>query len=120
MTYDQLIFLQGVAALICLGLLGLGALYLLIGLISPASARARSRWRVFGRTVVAWLLGVVIYAGTVAYTHSHPEGPHSVKRYINDYFEEQCAQGADLPACKKTDPAPGTAPQPSPVPPPAP
>lgn len=87
--------------LIFLALLSLGALYLIVGLAGPATARARSRWRVFGRAAATWLTGIVIYAGTVVFTHSHPNGTHSAKRHIDNYFSDLCAKRADLPSCKK-------------------
>ena len=113
MTSEQLSFLQHMMGGVMLLLLAVAALMLVLGLVRPAWVRAASRWRAAGRALLIGLLGVVLYAGAIIYTHSHPEGPHAVKGYIEDYFAEQCAQGADLPACKDA----GAAQQPSaPVP----
>lgn len=113
MTSEQLSFLQHMMGGVMLMLLAVAALMLVLGLVRPAWVRAASRWRAAGRALLIGLLGVVLYAGTIIYTHSHPEGPHAVKGYIEDYFAEQCAQGADLPSCKDA----GAAQQPSaPVP----
>lgn len=100
MTYEQLIQLQGVAAIVCLLALLIGALHLLAGLIKPAWVRRRGRVGVALVSLAVWLFGIAVYAGTIGYTHSQPEGPHSLHRYLDDYFAEQCAQGADIPACK--------------------
>lgn len=106
MSYEQLIALQGYAAIFLLICLVAGALFFLFGLIKPAWVRRGGRGSVVLVSIGIWLLGIVAYAGTVGYTHSHPNGPHSAKRYIDDYFAEQCAQGADLPACRKDAIAP--------------
>jgi hypothetical protein len=100
MTSEQLSFLQHIMGGVMLLLLGVSALMLVLGLVRPSWVRAASRWRAVGRALLISLLGVALYAGTIIYTHSHPEGPHAVKGYIEDYFTEQCAQGADLPGCK--------------------
>ena len=41
-----------------------------------------------------------IDAGVIAFTHSHPNGPHAFKGYFERYLAEQCAEGQDLPACR--------------------
>lgn len=101
MTSEQLSFFQHIMGGVMLVLLAIAALMFVLGLIRPAWVRAKSRWRAVGRALLTALLGVVVYAGAIIYTHSHPNGPHAVTGYIEDYFAEQCAQGADLPACKK-------------------
>lgn len=101
MTHDQLILLQSVMALVSLALLAVAALYLVIGLIRPSLVGSASRWRIIGRTLAMWVLAFAAYGGTIAYTHSHPNGPHALSGYLDDYFKEQCAQGADIPACKE-------------------
>ncbi len=100
MTHDQLIALQNAMSGLFIVMLGAGALYLVLGLIGPAHVGAASRGRVVLRTLAVWFLAAASLAGTLAYTHSHPNGPHSVTRYIDDYFKDQCAEGTDLPACK--------------------
>lgn len=101
MTSEQLAHLQTVAALILLLCVGIGAIYLLAGLVRPGWVWRKGRGSVVLVSIGLWLLGLATYAGIIGYTHSHPNGPHAVKGYIEDYFAEQCAQGADLPACKK-------------------
>ena len=105
MTYEQLIQLQNWASLIFLILLGTGAIQFVVGLIRPAWVRRAGRGTVILTTLGIWIVGFAIWAGAVGYTHSHPNGPHSVTRYIDEYFAEQCANGADLPACHKAGPA---------------
>ncbi len=109
MTHDQLILLQSAMWLLFLAMFAIATAYLLAGLIKPAWVGTASRLRVVGRTLFIWFIGAAALAGTIAFTHSHPNGPHSVTRYIDDYFKEQCAQGADLPACKDNAAAPDTA-----------
>lgn len=108
MTHDQLIQLQNWASLAFLIFLGAGVLHLLLGLISPAWVGRKGRGTVLLMTLATWLAGAAIWAGTIAYTHSHPKGPHSAKGYIEDYFADQCARGADLPACKPATAPPTT------------
>lgn len=108
MTYEQLIQLQGIAAIVCLLAIAIGAVHLIAGLIKPAWVRRRGRAGVVLVSLAICLFGVISYAGTIGYTHSQPEGPHSLHRYLDDYFAEQCAQGADIPACK-TAPQSGAA-----------
>ena len=107
MTLEQLVFLQHIMGGVMLLLLGLAVLNLVLGLIRPAWTKAASRGRVVVRSLLTGLLGVALYAGTIFYTHSHPNGPHAVKGYIDSYFAEQCAQGADLSACKDGAASPG-------------
>lgn len=114
MTYDQLIQLQGWAALFLLLCLGAGAIHLLAGVIRPAWVKRAGRGGVALVTLAIWLAGIAVWGGTIGYTHSHPEGPHSLHRYLDDYFAEQCAQGADIPACRKAEVAPSAGEPPSP------
>ena len=111
MTYEQLIQLQGIAAIVCLLALAIGAVHLIAGLIKPGWGRRRGRGGVALVSLAVWIFGIAVYAATIGYTHSQPEGPHSLHRYMDDYFAEQCAQGADIPACK-TAPHSSTAPAP--------
>lgn len=104
MTSEQLAQLQGFGSLIFLICLAVGLLHLLVGLVRPHLVWRKGRGGVVLVTLAMWLFGFLTAAGTVAYTHSHPNGPHAVQGYIDDYFKEQCAQGADLPACKEEAP----------------
>ncbi|MFN0217584.1 MAG: hypothetical protein ACKVP4_02090 [Hyphomicrobium sp.] len=110
MTYDQLVAIQNWMSLVFLVFIAAGALYLIAGMISPSFVRAPGRGRVILKTLLIWTIGAGALAGTIAYTHSHENGPHSVKGYIEDYFKQQCAEGADLPACREGSGAPVTAP----------
>lgn len=100
MTSEQLRLLQNWMSVVFLAALVIGALVLLAGMIKPSWVGAAGRGRVVLRSLGIWLIGTALMAGTIAYTHNHENGPHSVKRYIDTYFKEQCAQGADLPSCK--------------------
>lgn len=72
----------------------LALLYLVVGLARPAWALARGRGAVVLRSGVAMVFAAVLLVGVIAYTHSQPDGPHSVEGYINDYFAEQGAPPA--------------------------
>jgi hypothetical protein len=119
LTLAQLEFLQGIAALIFLVCLGLGALYLIAGLIRPAWVRRSKRRWVVVTTLVVWVLGLATYLGAIAFTHSHPNGPHAFKGYWESYVDQMCAQGQDIPACREgagVSGAGGTTPAPPPAP----
>lgn len=109
MTSEQLAHLQDGSGLFLLLCLAAGVIHLALGLVRPGLVRRRGRWGVVGLTLGIWLLGFIAYAGTIGFTHSHPNGPHALKGYLDDYFAEECAKGTDLPACKK-DGAAGAAP----------
>jgi hypothetical protein len=111
MTSEQLSLLQNWMSVVFLAALVIGLLVLLIGMLKPAWVGAAGRGRVILRSLGIWLIGTALMAGTIAYTHSHENGPHSVKRYIDTYFKEQCAQGTDLPGCKQDGPSSGAAAQ---------
>ena len=111
MTSEQLSLLQNWMSVVFLAALVIGALVLLVGLIKPSWVGVPGRGRVILRSLGIWLIGTALMVGTIAYTHSHENGPHSVTRYIDSYFKEQCAQGADLPACRRDMPSSGAAPQ---------
>jgi hypothetical protein len=72
----------------------LALLYLVVGLARPAWAFARGRGAVVLRSGLAMVFAAVLFIGVIAYTHSQPDGPHSVEGYINDYFAEQGAPPA--------------------------
>lgn len=118
MTYEQLIQLQDWARLIFLLCIAAGAIHLLLGLVRPIWVKRAGRGGVVLVTLGIWLAGLAVFAGAIGYTHSHPNGPHALKGYLDEYFAEQCAQGADLPACKRdgvaSEPAATAAPQPAP------
>jgi hypothetical protein len=67
----------------------LALLYLLIGLVRPAWAWASKRRWVVLRSLSAVLLAGVAYTGVIAYTHSQPDGPHSLEGYLNAVPPEQ-------------------------------
>lgn len=111
MTLDQLVFLQNVASLVFVVCLGIGALYLVAGLIRPAWVSRKGRGSVVLRTLLLWATGLAVLGGTIGYTHSHPNGPHALSGYLDRYFAEECAKGADIPACNEQ---PAAAPAPAP------
>jgi hypothetical protein len=110
MTSKQLALMQDIGSVVFLLCLVLGALHLIAGLIRPRLVWRKGRGGVVLVSLAAWLFGLVTYGGIIAYTHSHPNGPHALKGYLDDYFAEQCAQGADLPACKQDGTADATQP----------
>jgi hypothetical protein len=67
----------------------LALLYLLIGLIRPSWAWASKRRWVLVRAFSVMLIAVAGYVGVIAYTHAQPDGPHSIKGYLNDVPPEQ-------------------------------
>lgn len=110
MTSEQLAHLQDGAYLFLLFCFAAGVIHLVLGLMRPGLVWRRGRGGVVGYTLGIWLLGVLAWAGTIGFTHSHPNGPHALKGYLDDYFAEECAKGADLPACKKDGGTPAAAP----------
>ncbi len=101
MTADQLSRLQDFGSVLLLLCLGLGVIHLIAGLLRPAWVRRKGRGGVVVVSLALVLLGFATFAGIIAYTHSHPNGPHALQGYLDDYFAEQCTQGADLPACRE-------------------
>jgi hypothetical protein len=111
MTYEQLNQLQDAATLTAKLFLAVGAIHLALGLLRPGWVGRKRRGTVVLLTLGVWLAGLAVWGGTIGYTHSHPNGPHAVTGYLERYFAEECAKGADLPACKNDGAAakgPGT------------
>jgi len=101
LTSDQLAMIQGLAALVFLICLAAGALYLIAGLIRPGWVwRTKRRW-VVTTALAAWFLGLATYVGAIAFTHSHPNGPHAFNGYWERYVAQMCAEGRDLPVCRE-------------------
>lgn len=109
MSYEQMHDWAGVVLLLCLVA---GAVHLVLGLVRPGWVGRKGRGSATLVSLGLWLVGIAVWAGTIGYTHSRPDGPHSVSGYIDSYFAEQCAKGADLPACKHKGAA-GAAAQPA-------
>jgi hypothetical protein len=108
LSSEQLSVIQGAGALVFLFCLGAGGLYLVLGLIRPSWVwREKRRWVVL-TSLGLWLVGIGTYVGVIAFTHAHPNGPHSFTRYFENYIAEQCAAGADLPGCKDRAPPAGS------------
>ncbi len=115
LSSDQLSLIQGTAALFFLLCLGGGTIYLLAGLVRPAWVRRHKRRWVAATTFGVWVLGFATYLGALAFTHSHPNGPHAFQGYWDHYIKELCAEGQDLPACREQPPrAPAADPGPKP------
>ena len=89
--YDRMIESSKLASTI---IVALALLYLVAGLASPSWAFAPGRGAVVLRSGLAMVFTAVLFIGLIAYTHSQPDGPHSVEGYINDYFAEQGAPPA--------------------------
>lgn len=101
MTSEQLSHLQDFGSLLLLVFLALGVVHLCVGLVRPHWVWRKGRFGVVLMSLGFWVLAFVIYGGIIGYTHSHPNGPHSFKGYLDDYIASECAAGADLPGCKK-------------------
>lgn len=84
--YHSLIVNTHLAASIIFVLAGL---YLLAGLISPSLARASGRGVVVLRSILGIFLAIGLAVGVIVYTHMQPDGPHSMKTYLEDYDWEQ-------------------------------
>jgi hypothetical protein len=100
MTAEQLAQLQDFGGVLFLFCLAVAALHLILGLLRPGLVWRKGRGGVVLMSLGLGVLGFLTYAGIVAYTHSHPNGPHAFQGYLDDYVAEQCAKGADLPACR--------------------
>ncbi len=109
LSSDQLTMILGLAALVFLICLAGGALYLLAGLIRPGWVRRTKRRWVVSTALIVWVVGLVTYIGAIAFTHSHPNGPHAFKGYWERYVEDLCAEGQDIPACRERGPEPSDA-----------
>ena len=89
--YDRMIESSELASTI---IVGLALLYLVAGPATPSWAFAWGRGAVVLRSGLAMAFAAVLLIGVIAYTHSQPDGPHSAKGYIDDYFAEQGAPPA--------------------------
>lgn len=100
LTYDQLVVIQEGSKAIAGALLIVAAIYLVLGLINPARFGLSKRRWVVVRAMGIVLSGVLLAAGALFFTHSHPNGPHSFTGYLEDFVKHECLAGKDLPACK--------------------
>jgi hypothetical protein len=85
----------------------LSVVYLLAGLISPALARASGRGVVVLRSILGVFLAIGLAVGVIVYTHMQPDGPHSMKTYLEDYDWEQhksTGPAPETPAAPATEP----------------
>ncbi len=74
----------------------LAVAYLFLGLVSPSLAGAAGRGSVTLRSILGVFVAVGLYVGVIAYTHSQPDGPHSLQGYINDFdWEKYRAESGD-------------------------
>ncbi len=101
MTYDTLVLLQDAAKLFfSVAVIG-GLIYLVAGLARPSwLGLTRRRWAVL-HALGVWLLGFVVVAGTLVYTHSHPNGPHSFRSYMKLAAAKDCARGKRTEICEE-------------------
>lgn len=101
--YDSLIVNTHLAASI---IFGLAVIYLLAGLISPALARASGRGVVALRSILGIFPAIGLAVGVIVYTHMQPEGPHSMKAYLEDYDwkSEGATPTPETPAAPATEP----------------
>lgn len=100
LTSDQLAFIQHLGFAIAGGIFIISGLYVLIGLITPSRFGLEKRLSVLARGIAMVAFAFALAGGVVFFTHSHPNGPHSFKTYINDYIRKECRAGKDLPGCK--------------------
>lgn len=80
----------------------LAVAYLFLGLVSPAWAWASGRGGVALRSIFGIFVALGLYVGVIAYTHSQPDGPHSLQGYINDFdwdkYRAESGDAANAPA----------------------
>ena len=100
--YDSLIVNTHLVATI---VFGLAVLYLLAGLVSPALARASGLGVVVLRSVLGIFLAIGLAVGVIIYTHMQPDGPHSMKTYLEDYNWEQHKSEEAAPTLPPETPA---------------
>lgn len=101
MTYDTLVLLQDVAKLFFTVCVIGGLIYLAAGLAKPSWLGLTRRRLAVLRALGFWLLGFVVVAGTLVYTHSHPNGPHSFKNYMKLAAAKDCAHGKQTEICEE-------------------
>lgn len=101
MSYQNLVLLQDIAktiaALCFLG--GLG--FLIAGLIRTRWVRLSKRIWVVLITLAVWTLGFAIFGGTIFYTHSQPNGPHSFTSYMDGMTAKMCITRPKLDICEE-------------------
>lgn len=99
MTYDNLVRLQN-AAQIVFALSVFGGLALLIfGLIRTRwVGMTKRRWVVLS-TIGIWILGALVYGGTIAFTHAQPNGPHAFESYMDGVTARICIKDPAHPSC---------------------
>jgi hypothetical protein len=68
---------------------GLAVVYFFLGLLSPAWARASGRGSVVLRSLLGVFIAAGLYIGVIVYTHTQPDGPHSLDMYIKSHDWEQ-------------------------------
>ncbi|MEO1283091.1 MAG: hypothetical protein AAFV69_15320 [Pseudomonadota bacterium] len=99
MTYDTLILLQNTSQIVFTICLIGGVIYLAIGLIRPGWLGLSKRIWVVLRSLAAVVFGFAVSAGTLAYTHAHPNGPHAFIGYMQGYVAKDCAAGKSGEVC---------------------
>jgi hypothetical protein len=101
MTYDTLILLQSGAKLFFSACLLGGLVYMVAGLFNPKwLGLTRRRWAVL-RSLGVVLIGFIVMVGTIIYTHSHPNGPHSFANYLKLAAAKDCARGKQTQICEE-------------------
>jgi hypothetical protein len=98
-SYENLIRLQTAAQIFANASLFAGLAFLFAGLIRARWVGLSKRVWVVLSTIGIWLLGFVVYAGTIAFTHSQPNGPHAFESYMDDMLAMQCVKGRADQAC---------------------
>lgn len=100
LTYEQLAGIQNLGFAIAGGILIITAIYFVLGMFSPGRFGARGRLSILGRSLGMIILAFSLAAGVVFFTHSHENGSHAFKGYLDDFIRHECQDGRDLPACK--------------------
>lgn len=100
LTSEQLAIIQHGGHAISGAILIVALIYLTIGIVTPERLGHQKRWPIVGRTVGMIGLAFVLAVGVIFFTHSHPNGPHAFKGYMQDYVKHECLAGKDLPACQ--------------------
>jgi hypothetical protein len=93
MSYDNLMRVQFGGEVVLAACLLTGAVILIAGLISPRLIGLSGRGWVILTSLALWLVGIGAWVGSVAYTHSQPNGPHSMESYLDGETAIGCVSG---------------------------
>ena len=101
MSYDNLMRLQNGAEILAPILLLGGLVFLIAGMIRPSWVRFSKRLWIVPLTLLIWIAAIAVYGGTIFFTHSQPNGPHSFFAYMDASTAMMCIKKPDLESCAK-------------------